>query len=83
MRQVTGLRVVATELGLGVRGRPTPLEARWEELRLGFGQSARRGGGLQRYAIVADARGRSFAFADLTGAPSASRCGGSTASRSR
>ncbi len=69
VRQVTGLRVVATERGLAVQGRPVALEARWEELRLGFGQSARRGGGLQRYAIVADPRGRSFAFADFTGAP--------------
>jgi Zn-dependent protease len=69
VRQVTGLRVVATERGLGVRGRTVPLEAGWEDLRLGFGQSARRGGGLQRYAIVADPRGRSFAFADFTGAP--------------
>ncbi len=69
VRQATGLRVIASERGLEVRGRPSPLEARWEALRLGFGQSARRGGGLQPYAIVADARGRSFAFADLGGAP--------------
>lgn len=75
-RQVAGLRVVATERGLGVRGRPVPLEARWEELRIGFGHSARRGGGLQPYAIVADARGRSFAFADFTGAPPCERVRG-------
>ena len=69
VRQATGLRVIASERGLEVRGHPSSLEGRWEALRLGFGQSARRGGGLQPYAIVADARGRSFAFADLGGAP--------------
>lgn len=69
VRQATGLRVIASERGLAVRGRAAPLEARWEELRIGFGGSARRGGGVQRYAIVADPRGRSLAFADFTGAP--------------
>ncbi len=69
VRQLTGVRAVATEAGLSVRGGASPLEARWAELRLGFGASARADGSLQRYAIVADARGRSFAFADLAGGP--------------
>jgi Zn-dependent protease len=69
VRQLTGVRAVATEAGLSVKGGAAPLEARWKELRLGFGASARADGSLQRYAIVADARGRSFAFADLGGAP--------------
>jgi Zn-dependent protease len=69
VRQATGLRAVATEGGLAVRGREDGLEARWEELRIGFGASLREDGGLQRYAIVADGKGRSFAFADFAGAP--------------
>ncbi len=68
-RQLTGVRVIAGEAGLAVKGRAAPLDARWSELRIGFGRSARADGSLQRYAIVADARGRSFAFADLAGAP--------------
>ncbi|WP_242338517.1 MULTISPECIES: site-2 protease family protein [Anaeromyxobacter] len=67
-RQLTGLRVVATAGGLAVKGRDAGLSARWEELRLGFGRSPRPDGSWQPYAIVADARGRSFAFADLAGA---------------
>jgi Zn-dependent protease len=66
-RQVTGVRAVASERGLAARGVPAPLDARWEELRLGFGESPRRRGPPQRYAIVADARGRSFAFGDHAG----------------
>ncbi|WP_242346782.1 site-2 protease family protein [Anaeromyxobacter terrae] len=66
-RQLTGLRVVATVDGLAVKGRDASLSARWEELRLGFGRSPRPDGSWQRYAIVADARGRSFAFADFAG----------------
>jgi Zn-dependent protease len=68
--QATGLRVVADERGLAVRGGAVELDARWGELRLGFGAAARPGP-AQRYAIVADARGRSFAFADFAGAPPA------------
>ncbi|GAO02831.1 metalloprotease [Anaeromyxobacter sp. PSR-1] len=69
VRQVTGLRAVASEEGLRVLGREDGLDARWSDLRVGFGQSPRPVGPPQRYAIVADARGRSFAFADLAGAP--------------
>ena len=43
LRQLSGLRVIATESGLAVKGRPVVLEARWEELRLGFGRSPRPG----------------------------------------
>jgi Zn-dependent protease len=68
-RQATGLRVIADETGLTVRGREAPFEARWAALRLGFGRSRRADGTVQRYAIVADPRGRSFAFAELAGAP--------------
>jgi len=62
----TGVRVVLTGEGLGVRGGGLPaLSARWEELRVGFGAAVPPGGRLaQRYAILADARGRSFAFAE-------------------
>jgi Zn-dependent protease len=67
LRQAGGVRAIATETGLEVRGRAAALEARWSELRLGFGESRREDGPPQRYAIVADARGRSFAFADLAG----------------
>ncbi|HEY7724550.1 MAG TPA: site-2 protease family protein, partial [Anaeromyxobacteraceae bacterium] len=70
-RHAAGLRAVATAGGLHVAGpRDHPavgLEARWEELRLGFGFAVRADGGAQRYAIVADGRGRSFAFASLGG----------------
>ncbi|HTN50861.1 MAG TPA: site-2 protease family protein [Anaeromyxobacter sp.] len=68
-RQATGPRAVATEAGLSVKGREGGLDGRWAELRLGFGRSPRPDGTLQRYAILADPRGRSFAFADLAGAP--------------
>jgi len=67
-RQAAGLRAIASAEGLAVLGRGAPLSARWEELRLGFGMSPREYGANQRYAIVADARGRSFAFADMAGA---------------
>ena len=61
--------VVADERGLAVVGADEalePLEARWGELRIGFG-AAEGLGRTQRYAILADARGRSFAFADRAG----------------
>jgi Zn-dependent protease len=69
LRQTGGPRAIATERGLEVRGRDRGPSARWEDLRLGFGQSPRADGTLQRYAIVADAQGRSFAFGDFSGAP--------------
>jgi Zn-dependent protease len=65
VRNASGPRLVATERGLAARGEGSGFEARWDELRLGFGSS-----GGQRYAILADSRGRSFAFADLGGARS-------------
>ena len=72
-RQAQGLRAVADATGLrvlGPRGDPAAgLAARWDELRLGFGFAARERGPVQRYAILADPRGRSFAFADLAGQP--------------
>ncbi|ABS27880.1 site-2 protease family protein [Anaeromyxobacter sp. Fw109-5] len=68
VRQLSGVRVVASAGGLAVKGGAVPVEARWEELRLGFGRSPRADGSWQRYAIVADGRGRSFAFADFAGA---------------
>jgi Zn-dependent protease len=68
-----GVRAVADERGLRVIGpAATPsvgLAAAWPALRLGFGFARRADGGVQRYAILADPRGRSFAFADLGGAP--------------
>ncbi|BDG02455.1 site-2 protease family protein [Anaeromyxobacter oryzae] len=67
VRQLGGVRAVATARGLAVLGRDAPLDARWEELRVGFGESACHDRAPQRYAIVADARGRSFAFGDLAG----------------
>lgn len=67
-RHAAGLRAVADEEGLRVwLGQEERLAARWGELRLGFGFAAGAGGDAQRYAIVADGRGRSFAFADLAG----------------
>ncbi len=72
-RQARGLRAAADAAGLrvlGTAGEPgAGFEARWEELRLGFGFAARERGPVQRYAILADPRGRSFAFADLAGLP--------------
>ncbi len=62
LRNVSGPRLLATERGVATRGDASGMEARWDELRLGFGTS-----GGQRYAILADPRGRSFAFADLGG----------------
>jgi Zn-dependent protease len=58
----SGPRVVATEAGVAVKGDGVGMEAHWAELRLGFGSI---GEPPQRYAILADPRGRSFAFADL------------------
>ncbi|HUL61411.1 MAG TPA: site-2 protease family protein [Anaeromyxobacteraceae bacterium] len=69
VRQVRGVRVIATEQGVAVRGGGPALEARWEELRLAFGRSLRPDGAVQRHAVIADPRGRSFAFADLAGGP--------------
>ncbi len=57
------LRVVADERGVRVLGGPAALDAAWGELRLGFGVALRSDGVAQRYAILADALGRSFAFA--------------------
>jgi Zn-dependent protease len=71
VRHVRGLRLVADEAGVAVRGTPAGLAARWEELRLGFGHSMREDGVIQRYAILGDPRGRCFAFSDLAGAPRA------------
>jgi len=69
----SGLRAVADGRGLRVLGprgaAAAGLDGAWSELRLGFGFTRRADGGVQRYAILADARGRSFAFADLAGAP--------------
>lgn len=62
-RHSRGLRVVADERGLRVLGGPAQVDAPWAELRLGFGIAQRADGVAQRYAIFADERGRSFAFA--------------------
>src|SRR5919206_4096879 len=73
-QQVRGLRAVADERGLTVRAGPgrrgsgaPSLQASWGELRVGFGIAHRADGVMQRYAIVADALGRSFAFAEGLG----------------
>lgn len=66
-QHATGPRLLADEHGLRFKGVEDGLSARWTELRLGFGRSARADGGVQRYAILADPRGRSFAFADFAG----------------
>jgi Zn-dependent protease len=83
-RQAAGLRAVADEWGLRVLGpREEPsagMAARWSDLRLGFGFAAREGGQAQRYAILADPRGKSFAFADLAGRPP---CGPATGADGR
>jgi Zn-dependent protease len=58
-----GVRVVATPERFEVAGSAAPVSAPWPALRVGFGRTVRPGGGeLQRYAIVADPAGRSFAF---------------------
>jgi Zn-dependent protease len=62
-RHARALRVVADERGLRVLAGPAPVDAAWNELRLGFGLAQRADGAAQRYAIFADALGRSFAFA--------------------
>ncbi|BDG08885.1 site-2 protease family protein [Anaeromyxobacter paludicola] len=64
LRQLSGLKVVAGEEGLEVSRPEAPFRAPWSELRLGFGLAQREDGSVQRYAVVADARGRSFAFAE-------------------
>lgn len=63
-RHAGALRVLADERGVRVLGAGTPLEAAWGELRLGFGLAQRPDGLVQRYAILADPRGRSFAFCE-------------------
>jgi Zn-dependent protease len=63
-RHARALRVVADERGLTVVGGAAPVQAGWGELRLGFGLVQRADGVLQRYAILADPLGRSFAFTD-------------------
>ncbi len=70
-RHARGLRVVADAHGLRVLGGQTPVEAPWDALRRGFGIAERDDGAVQRYAIVADPQGRSFAFAEMGG----HRCG--------
>src|SRR5690349_11291143 len=75
-RHARSLRLVADARGVRLLGGDgaggAGLEANWPELRLGFGIAQRPDGRLQRYAILADARGRSFAFADRLGtAPAA------------
>jgi len=65
-RHAAGLRVVADERGLRVERGRVALSAPWNELRLGFGIAEREDGVAQRYAIFADATGKSFAFADWT-----------------
>jgi Zn-dependent protease len=65
-RHARALRVVAGERGVRVLGAAIPVDAPWEELRLGFGLTQREGGDVQRYAVIADGQGRSFAFADAT-----------------
>ena len=67
-RHVSGPRLVATEQRVRTLGVAQPLEAAWGELRLGFGLAERGGGGdYQRYAVISDPRGRSFAFATMAG----------------
>lgn len=66
-RQARGLRLVADERGLRLLGGGSGLEAAWSEVRLGFGTVARDDGQAQRYAILADPAGRSFAFAEAEG----------------
>jgi Zn-dependent protease len=66
-RHVSGVRLVASAERLEARGLALPLAARWEELRLGFGLAERPGGDYQRFAILADPLGRSFAFGAFAG----------------
>ncbi len=66
-RQAGGLRLEADERGMRLLGDGSGLEAAWSEVRLGFGTTGRDDGEAQRYAVVADARGRSFAFAEVEG----------------
>ncbi len=66
-RHASSRRLVADEQGLAVLGGGSALRASWAQLRLGFGMSQREDGSVQRYAIVADPAGRSFAFADRLG----------------
>jgi len=67
LRHVAGVRLVASPERLEARGVEAPLSARWEELRLAFGLTSRPDGEYQRYAILADPQGRSFAFGSFAG----------------
>ncbi|HEU4385905.1 MAG TPA: site-2 protease family protein [Anaeromyxobacteraceae bacterium] len=64
-RQAAGVRLLADERGIRLLGAGSGLEAAWSEVRLGFGMAERDDGEVQRYAVLADARGRSFAFAEV------------------
>lgn len=70
-RHAGALRAVADARGLRVLGAASPVDGAWGELRLGFGLAQRADGQVQRYAVVADARGRSFAFAEPAAGPAA------------
>ncbi|HET9594902.1 MAG TPA: site-2 protease family protein [Anaeromyxobacteraceae bacterium] len=63
-RHARGLRLVADERGVRVEGGAERLEAAWGTLRLGFGLAQREDGSVQRYAALADPRGRTFAFCE-------------------
>jgi Zn-dependent protease len=64
-RHARGQRLAVDERGIRLQGGDSSgLEAGWGELRLGFGLVQREGGAVQRYAALADARGRSFAFCE-------------------
>jgi Zn-dependent protease len=62
-RHARGLRLVADERGVHVQG-GEGLAATWGALRLGFGIAQREDGSVQRYAALADPRGRTFAFCE-------------------
>jgi Zn-dependent protease len=65
IRQLTGLRIVASEERLEVLGGPAPFRATWPDVRLTLGAGQREDGTLQRYALVSDPACRGFAFAEL------------------
>jgi Zn-dependent protease len=66
-RHASGVRLVASEERLELKGREAPLSARWSELRLAFGLTTRPEGNYQRFAILADPAGHSFAFGSFGG----------------
>ncbi len=76
LRQLSGLKVIASEEGLEVARQEAPFRAPWHELRLGFGLALRDDGKVQRYAVVADGAGRSFAFAEPVSAAPCQRVRG-------